>query len=547
MAGLLRRLIGPWRRSLQLRVVSIALLLGALAVSAVGFFLFTRFADGLTADRVETSRNDAAVLAARAQGTLDQTDATGNEAEINNSVRGIIAQLIPSESTDRYVVLTRALGNDNAVVLDTVLSGGLRSSPVPVSVAQALDADSSRQQTTVINLDRSRLVSEPAPATWTRPDIPAVVVGQQIQVPTAGAYNLSFIYPMDREQATLDLIQRLFGLGGLSLVTLLAAIAWLVTRMVVAPVRRASEVAERLTTGHLNERMSAGGADDLAILARSFNGMADNLQSQIRQLEDLSQVQQVFVSDVSHELRTPLTTIRMAADVLHDTRHGMPAHLARSVELLSAELDRFEALLGDLLEISRFDAKAAALELDSVDLGALVQRVVAGVSPLADRRGSALSVRVMRAEVFAEADARRVERIVRNLVVNAIEHGEGRPIQISVAQNASAAAIAVQDGGVGLRPGEALLVFNRFWRADPARARTTGGTGLGLAISLEDARLHDGRLEAWGEPGRGSVFRLTLPRVAGLPIQESPLPLIPPDRREETTRLRPVRLTAGPT
>ncbi|MCB1254486.1 MAG: HAMP domain-containing histidine kinase, partial [Austwickia sp.] len=268
------------------------------------------------------------------------------------------------------------------------------------------------------------------------------------------------------------------------------------------------------------------------------------LQSQIRQLEDLSRVQQVFVSDVSHELRTPLTTIRMAADLIHEGRGEFSPALGRSAELLNTELDRFEALLADLLEISRFDAGAAALELDRVDLGALAERVVQAAAPLADKRGSTVTVDVAPGGVFADADARRVERIVRNLLVNAIEHGEGLPVTIRVAANSTAAAIAVHDLGVGLRPGEASLVFNRFWRADPARARTTGGTGLGLAISLEDARLHDGWLQAWGEAGRGSVFRLTLPRVAGEPIGESPLPLAPePTDVDATTRLRPVRLT----
>ena len=120
-----------------------------------------------------------------------------------------------------------------------------------------------------------------------------------------------------------------------------------------------------------------------------------------------------------------------------------------------------------------------------------------------------------------------------------VEHGEGRPVEIAVAVNESAVAVTVRDHGVGLRPGEAALVFNRFWRADPARARTTGGTGLGLAISLEDARLHDGWLQAWGEPGEGSCFRLTLPRRAGLPIVESPLPLRPDDLAVDARRRRP--------
>jgi two-component system sensor histidine kinase MtrB len=130
-----------------------------------------------------------------------------------------------------------------------------------------------------------------------------------------------------------------------------------------------------------------------------------------------------------------------------------------------------------------------------------------------------------------EVDARRVERIVRNLVSNAIDHAEGRPVEVHVAAAEGAVALAVRDHGVGLREREVQMVFNRFWRADPARARTTGGTGLGLSISREDAHLHGGRLQAWGEPGRGAQFRLTLPRRAGDELTGSPLPLVPADAR----------------
>jgi two-component system sensor histidine kinase MtrB len=218
----------------------------------------------------------------------------------------------------------------------------------------------------------------------------------------------------------------------------------------------------------------------------------------------------------------------MAVDLIHDSRSGFDPAVARSAELLRGELDRFEELLADLLEISRFDAGAAALELDATDLRDSVARAVEAARPIAERWGSAVNV-TSHGPCDAEIDVRRVERILRNLVVIALEHGEGRPVDVTVAGNDSAVAVTVRDHGVGLRPGEAALVFNRFWRADPARARTTGGTGLGLAISLEDARLHDGWLQAWGEPGQGSAFRLTLPRRSGTAIAESPLPLRPTD------------------
>jgi two-component system, OmpR family, sensor histidine kinase MtrB len=258
--------------------------------------------------------------------------------------------------------------------------------------------------------------------------------------------------------------------------------------------------------------------------------MATEMEEQINTLEDLSAVQQRFVSDVSHELRTPLTTVRMAAEVLHGAREDFDPVSARSAELMQAELDRFEGLLTDLLEISRFDAGAAVLSTDLVDLREIVDRVLESHGRLAEVYGSELTLRVEGGgDTRAEVDARRIERIVRNLLVNAIEHSEGKPVEIVLAADATAVAIAVRDHGVGFEASQARQVFHRFWRADPARARTVGGTGLGLAIAMEDANLHRGWLTAWGRPGLGAQFRLTLPRWRGGVLETSPLPMVPRD------------------
>jgi two-component system sensor histidine kinase MtrB len=274
--------------------------------------------------------------------------------------------------------------------------------------------------------------------------------------------------------------------------------------------------------------MQVRGEDDLARLATSMNYMASELQKQITQLEDLSRVQQRFVSDVSHELRTPLTTVRMAAEVLHDARDDFDPIAARSAELLQIELDRFEALLSDLLEISRFDAGAAVLSATDVDLVEVVQRVVSAHARFAEKAGTTVTIHAP-GPCRAEVDVRRIERILRNLLVNAIEHADAEPIDILVDADDDAVAIAVRDHGVGFEASQARQVFHRFWRADPARARTMGGTGLGLAIAMEDANLHGGWLTAWGRPGLGTQFRLTVPRRAGAILQQSPLPLVPRD------------------
>jgi two-component system sensor histidine kinase MtrB len=345
--------------------------------------------------------------------------------------------------------------------------------------------------------------------------------------PFGNQYGLFYFFPLTQLQNELGVVLRTLALVGLALVFLLAGIAWLLTRWVVVPVARAAQGAQLLSTGKLEERLDVRGNDEVAALARSFNEMAASLQDKMRELENLSQVQRQFVSDVSHELRTPLTTIRMAADLLFEAREQLSSQARRSAELLHGQLGRFEELLVDLLEISRYDANAATLDAELVDMCDIVRNSADVAQQLAERRGSRIEFRLPADPCVAEVDRRRVERILRNLLVNAVEHGEGREVVVSSAADRGAVAVVVRDHGVGLAPGEEMLVFDRFWRADPARARTTGGTGLGLAIALEDARLHGGWLEAWGEPGQGSAFRLTLPRNAGGGLAGSPLPLRP--------------------
>jgi two-component system sensor histidine kinase MtrB len=352
---------------------------------------------------------------------------------------------------------------------------------------------------------------------------PALAVG----VPISRDDQLYYLFPLSQQMQVLGLVKNTLILAGAGLVLLLAVIVSLVTRWVVVPIRQGAQAASQVSAGDLDARMEARGTDDLAALANSFNDMAASLQEKLRELEELSSVQRQFVSDVSHELRTPLATIRIAADVLFGSREALDPAARRSAELLQGQLERFEALLADLLEISRHDANVATLDAESADVCDLVLRAAADAEQLAAQRGTRIEFRLPPEQCIAEVDRRRVERVLRNLLGNAVEHGEGRDVVVTVAADRDAVAVAVRDHGVGIGPGEHQFVFDRFWRADPARARTTGGTGLGLAIALEDTRLHAGWLQAWGERGRGSVFRLTLPRAVGGQLAGSPLPLNP--------------------
>jgi two-component system sensor histidine kinase MtrB len=523
-----------WRRSIQARVVASTLLLSAVVVVVVGWLLLQQTREGLLENRVDVVLAEAADEVAQAQQRLAELPAAG--ADPTAQRRDLVDLIVQRGATRGYqVVMAGPVGDDDARIRE----GGTEASPQvdPASVpAELEDHFAEGGQPSAWTFTR---ITGTADQTDPPTSEPGIVVGHQLRLPADGrTYTLYFLFSMEVEQQTMGLVSRALATAGVLLLVLVGGVTWLVARQVVTPIRLARRVAERLAAGRLTERLRVTGEDDLARLATSFNQMATNLQRQIRQLEELSRVQQRFVSDVSHELRTPLTTVRMASEVLHDARGDFDPTTARSAELLQAELDRFENLLADLLEISRFDAGAALLEPDDVDLVEVARRVVDGTSALADQRQVQIVIDAPHRPCLAEADVRRVERIVRNLVSNAIDHARRGDdltpaiVRVQVAADDESAAIAVRDYGVGLEPGEATLVFNRFWRADPARARTSGGTGLGLAIALEDAHLHGGWLQAWGRPGQGSQFRLTLPRRLGQPLRTSPIPTQPLDAEE---------------
>ncbi|MFK0061364.1 MtrAB system histidine kinase MtrB [Streptomyces werraensis] len=520
-----------WRRNIQLKVVVTTLLMSLGVVLLLGFVVIGQVRNGLLDAKVKASQSQAtggfAVAKQQAEQAVSVTgeEGTAPDGRPSQSVIQWMSDLVASLSSGgqgAFDVVTLPSGGDSGSGRGPRASGGVNpAASVPAELRERIDTSTGAAQsyTRIVYAEKEKQSQ------------PALVIGKQVNDPNGDPYQLYYLFPLTQEEKSLSLVKGTLATAGLFVVVLLGAIAWLVVRQVVTPVRMAAGIAERLSAGRLQERMKVTGEDDIARLGEAFNKMAQNLQLKISQLEDLSRMQRRFVSDVSHELRTPLTTVRMAADVIHEAREDFDPVTARSAELLADQLDRFESLLADLLEISRFDAGAAALEAEPIDLREVVRRVVTGAEPLAERKGTAIKVVGDQQPVVAEADARRVERVLRNLVVNAVEHGEGRDVVVKLAAAGGAVAVAVRDYGVGLKPGEATRVFSRFWRADPARARTTGGTGLGLSIALEDARLHGGWLQAWGEPGGGSQFRLTLPRTADEPLRGSPIPLEPKDSR----------------
>jgi two-component system, OmpR family, sensor histidine kinase MtrB len=516
LRGRLRQVADRFRHSLQLRVVSATLILSAVVVSVLGYILMQHLVAGIYATMQKNSQVIAAAGLNNAQGRADLS--LTPSASSLQAMRRLTESLKPTGGTPYAVEVAPLLPKYQASVYSVGDNVGFYGSPkLPAKMTNDVYTQwLSRPERPVREWVSMAVGASPRP-------VPGLLIG----APFGGGFALYYFFPLAAEQQTIASIQQSLLVAGIAVVFLLAAIAWLVTRWVVVPVRLAVQGAKRLSTGELNQRMEARGSDELAALANSFNEMAASLQEKLQELEDLSQVQRQFVSDVSHELRTPLTTIRIASDVLHGSRDGMDPAAARSAELMQGQLERFESLLTDLLEISRYDANAATLDAEPVDVCTIVLQSADVAQHMAERRGTKIEFRLPAEPCIAEIDRRRVERILRNLLLNAVEHGEDKDTVVTVATDSAAVAISVRDFGVGLRPGEEQLVFDRFWRADPARARTSGGTGLGLAIALEDARLHGGWLEAWGEPGRGSLFRLTLPRTVGGELHGSPLPLNP--------------------
>ncbi|MDQ0673486.1 two-component system sensor histidine kinase MtrB [Pseudarthrobacter siccitolerans] len=513
-----RALQQRWRRSLQFRTVLTTLLLAVTSFAVVGAYLSNQIANNLFQERLTQAESETRYNVKQVQDTFDGAQVTDQSSVITlvydtlNAVEGrgsviqrrYVFEAMPEQTKPRNRwVESRA-------------SDQLTVSVIPPELRKAVQESGKDQYwaSTVIPVGTE--------------DRPGIAVGNKVTF-NGTVYELYLIYDLNTAQQTLNEIQSVLWAGGAVLVLMIGAIAWYVTHNVVSPVSHAAMVSEKLAAGQLQERMVVRGEDEVARLGASFNHMAASLQEQITQLATLSQMQQRFVSDVSHELRTPLTTVRMAAEVLYDARDDFDPINKRSAELLYNQVERFQSLLSDLLEISRFDAGVAMLDAEPEDILQVVAHVIEGAAPVAAEYGSEILLSAPAGAVIVEMDARRIDRILRNLILNAVEHGEGKPVTVTVAASQTAVGIAVRDHGIGMAPAEAARVFDRFWRADPARARTTGGSGLGLSIAMEDTKLHNGWLQAWGKKGSGANFRLTLSLRQGEEIDKSPVQLEPED------------------
>jgi two-component system sensor histidine kinase MtrB len=487
------------RRRLDLRLdLRARVILFTSAAVVIAMLVLGATLNSLLARSLYDQRQDEALqlsLRARAQveNTLRRYEATG--ARPDETLRSVVSELAAGQTDTglNILLVTRA----GPYPSDRKLSTAVLPKRLVNEVTGGTRVAYSYVDSPMPNSRRMLVVGSP-------------ITGQ------GETYQGYFFFPLTFQEKTLALLVRILVTVGLVLLATTIVLAMISTGRVLEPIRRARDVAEQITSGNLSARIpQASTRDDFGRLAESFNRMAAFLAQKINELEHLSSLQARFVSDVSHELRSPLATVRMAADYIHSARSGLPADAQRAAVLLERELERFENLLEDLLEISRFDAGVVGLEPVEVDVAGLVDEVVDALDVLAHNREVQLKVFVDHSDgpPLVAADPRRLDRVFANLVKNAIEHTKGGEVRILVQRGEGAVVVRVEDEGEGIPPEDLPHIFERFYRADIHRARTQGGTGLGLAIALENVHLHQGSIEVVSQAQRGTTFTVRLPAM----------------------------------
>ena len=402
----------------------------------------------------------------------------------------------PGVSQDRtpadYTDLVDSIAESGNVIADVITPVGNFTSSSSFTNAEIPKSFQQRAQNATV---QERIVVN---------DKPYLLTGAKVQPDGPEIYLFT---DLGTEQSILDDLITVGAVSaGLALIGAFA-VAFLATRSVLVPIRRLGLAARRLGEGDLAVRLTVKGTDEIADVSRTFNETAQALADSIEELRALDASSRRFVADVSHELRTPLTAMTAMAEVLEELDDADPATTASAAQLVASETKRLARLVEDLMEISRFDAGTASMRMEEINLPELIEASLAA-------RGWAQKAEVTAPELVPLlADARRLDVVVANLVGNALKHG-GEPVSVRVFEHADSVVVQVRDHGPGI-PEDALPhIFDRFFKADKARRRSTG-SGLGLAIAFENARLHAGELSARNHPDGGAVFTFRMPR--GLP------------------------------
>jgi two-component system sensor histidine kinase MtrB len=504
------RPIKALRRSLATRVIFTTVTLFSVSAVFIGTAVFNQIRDRIIDEKISASIVEASSTIASAEFRFFIIQKP-NLATLNQTFDDVLqlGRAPGALASGREIALLKSPENRNDKLNFARSSNFVQRDSIPLQLRNAVAKSNEIQwQRTMITYISGNI-------------FPGIAIGKKINIPRAGTYEMYVLFSFESQEASIEIIGRGLIIAAITVFLLMLAMAYLIVRQVVNPIREIARVANSFTEGNFANRVKVKGEDEIAALGNSFNEMAFSIEQQISRLENLSRMQQRFVSDVSHELRNPLTTIRMASEVILSIKDQLDPTVARSAEILMAQIMRFDQLLSDLLEVSRFDAAVATLESDSIDLHESVKETVIELAE--DDRAITISLSPERSEMVIDGDKRRIMRIIRNLLSNALDYSEGKEILITLQRTETAIHLGVRDFGLGLTKEQVARVFERFWRADPSRSRERGGTGLGLAIAQEDAKLHGGWINAYGEIGRGALFILTLPIRSGQPITDPPV------------------------
>lgn len=470
-------------------------MLGRIALVFAAAVIFTALALALSAYFITKTAQDADVL-----------DRALRQTNFNLGLAEAMLPAAPQEPDFKKLVDAFEIRGDFATLIKTgqqTYQSGFNVAPDLISDALAAKVAQGR-----IGYQMISIAGEPT-----------LVAGGQAR---SGTMELYFFYKQGDRLAQLAQLRNILIIGGVTLAVLGAIVGYLLARGLVRPVRRASKAAVRMSQGDLGIRLPTGG-DEFGVLASSFNRMAENLQAKMLDLEAGQARERRFVADVAHELRTPVSALVGEASLLKTKLEADPSacppDVARLVTMVNADITRLRQLVDDLLEISRLEAQAAETLIEPVPVKAFLEQLLRA-------HGWSQTVALATTETSADepvalADRRRMERIIVNLVDNALQHG-ATPIRLetrpgTTSQGERIVHVAVTDTGPGIPLEHLPHIFDRFYKADPSRA-SSRGSGLGLAIARENARLLGGEVAAANVPGGGARFVLTLPAAGPWPM-----------------------------
>ncbi|MFC8829808.1 ATP-binding protein [Streptomyces sp. NPDC057137] len=484
-------------RSLRVRLVFSFVLVAALSALGTGALTFQQARTGVLQQSQDTVVN-----------------------QFRRSVDAAIPGLTPTLGQEELDSLVGRLAREHQAQQGTVLAtyGDLRAASAgptaPDVLTPALRASVEQRAVAVFQRvqtgDHSSLVV----------GLPVTYTDGPYTSRTLSGLTLYLVVPQKSEQAYVDALVRAVERATLPALGLAALLALLLARGVLRPVRALRRATRRMADGHLDTRLSVQGSDELADLAEAFNDTAAALEESVTELRRMEAGARRFAADVSHELRTPLSAMTAVTDVLAEEMPGLDGDAADAVRLITEETVRLARLVDDLMEISRFDAHAAELGLDELDLAESLRRTLSIRGWLHDVDTD------LPDGIRARVDPRRLDVVVANLVGNALRHG-GQPVALTLRRTphgptgprpvrgeaetqCPVVVIEVSDRGPGVPEAALPQLFDRFFKVSSARSRSES-SGLGLAITQENVHLHGGRIRAANRPGGGAVFTVELP------------------------------------